>query len=63
LLEQLQPFGADSVFERGKSLTLPNTIGTVRLTCCKGTTVIAPPARMTSGASATNSCADLRMRS
>ena len=37
--------------------------GTARLTCCNGETVIAPTARITSGASATNSCADLRIRS
>ena len=43
------------------STTLANTIGTVRVACCNGPTVAAARARMTSGASATNSAAYLRM--
>ena len=38
-----------------------NTIGTVRVACSNGPTVEPPWARMTSGASATNSAACLRM--
>ena len=37
-----------------------NTIGTVRVACSNGPTVAVPEARMTSGASATNSAAYLR---
>jgi hypothetical protein len=37
------------------STTIGNTIGTVRVACSNGPTVEAPWARMTSGASATNS--------
>ena len=40
-----------------------NTIGTVRVACCNGPKAAAPEARMTSGASATNSAAYLRVRS
>ena len=43
------------------SVTIGNTIGTVRVACSNGPTVEAPWARMTSGASATNSAAYLRM--
>ena len=43
------------------SATTANTIGTVRVACSNGPTVEAPWARMTSGASATNSAACLRM--
>ena len=43
------------------SPTTGNTIGTVRVACSNGPTVEAPWARMTSGASATNSAACLRM--
>ena len=39
-----------------------NTIGTVRVACSNGATAALPSARMTSGASATNSAACLRMR-
>ena len=39
--------------------TCTNTIGTVRVACCNGPTVGAAMARMTSGASATNSAAYL----
>ena len=49
--------GADRVGD------LTNTIGTVRVACSNGPTVEAAMARMTSGASATNSAAYLRMRS
>ena len=43
------------------SMTIANTIGTVRVACRSGATVAVPvPARMTSGASATNSAACLR---
>ena len=45
------------------SATCANTIGTVRVACSNGATVALPLARMTSGASATNSAAYLRMRS
>src|SRR5258705_7748745 len=38
-----------------------NTIGTVRVACCSDGTTAPPPARMTSGASAANSAAYLRM--
>ena len=38
-----------------------NTIGTVRVACSNGATAGLPVARMTSGASATNSAAYLRM--
>src|SRR5262245_54899165 len=57
---------------RAKLLTKPaptgsgvcvNTIGTVRVACSSDGTAAPPPARMTSGASATNSDAYLRMRS
>ena len=41
--------------------TTANTIGTVRVACSNGPTVELPAARMTSGASATNSAACLRM--
>jgi hypothetical protein len=43
------------------SATLANTIGTVRVACNNGAIVAVPPARMTSGASATNSAACLRV--
>src|SRR5262245_17525770 len=43
------------------SATTTNTIGTVRLACNNGPTVEVPEARMTSGASATNSAAFLRV--
>ena len=43
------------------STTIANTIGTVRVACSNGPTVEVPVARMTSGASATNSAACLRM--
>ena len=43
------------------SATTGNTIGTVRVACSNGPTVEAPWARMTSGASAANSAACLRM--
>ena len=45
------------------SATVTNTIGTVRVACCNGPTAEPPAARMTSGASATNSAAYLRLRS
>ena len=46
------------------SMTTANTIGTVRVACSNGATVAVPvPARMTSGASAANSAACLRMSS
>ena len=80
LLEQLQPFAAQAVFERMKPVALPpgrarlstkpaptgsvtitNTIGTVRVACSNGRDVPRQLARMTSGASATNSAAYLRM--
>ena len=40
--------------------TIANTIGTVRVACSNGPTAEPPVARMTSGASATNSAACLR---
>ena len=43
------------------SATTANTIGTVRVACSNGPTVEVPGARMTSGASATNSAACLRI--
>ena len=43
------------------SETTGNTIGTVRVACSSGPTVEAPWAKMTSGASATNSAACLRI--
>ena len=43
------------------SATTGNTIGTVRVACSNGPTVEVPWARMTSGASAANSAACLRM--
>ena len=43
------------------SPTTGNTIGTVRVACSNGPTVEAPWARMTSGASAANSAACLRI--
>ena len=43
--------------------TITNTIGTVRVACSNGPTTALPVARMTSGASATNSAAYLRMSS
>ena len=45
------------------SMTVAKAIGTVRLTCCSATTIGAVVAKMTSGASASNSAASLRMRS
>src|SRR5262245_12491558 len=46
------------------SMTTANTIGTVRVACSNGATVVVPePARITSGASATNSTACLRTSS
>jgi len=39
------------------SIVVTNTIGTVRLACCKAPTVAPDVARMTSGASATSSVA------
>ena len=45
------------------SATIANTIGTVRVACSNGAMVEVPVARMTSGASATNSAAYLRMLS
>ena len=45
------------------STTAGNTIGTVRVACSNGPTVEEPWARMTSGASAANSAACLRMSS
>ena len=44
------------------STTFANTIGTVRVACSNGATIGVPVARMTSGASATNSAAYLRKR-
>jgi hypothetical protein len=41
--------------------TVANTIGTVRVACSNGPVVGLPGARMTSGASATNSAAYVRM--
>jgi hypothetical protein len=38
-----------------------NTIGIVRVACCKGTKVIVVEAKMTSGVSPTKSTASLRM--
>ena len=43
------------------SVMIGNTIGTVRVACSSGLTVAVPLARMTSGASATNSAACLRI--
>ena len=43
--------------------TFANTIGTVRLACSNGPTVVPPVASMTSGVRATNSAAYLRMSS
>src|SRR4029078_1236560 len=43
--------------------TFANTIGTVRLACSNGPTVVPPVASMTSGVRATNSAANLRMSS
>ena len=40
------------------SMTITNTIGTVRIACSSRSTGALPAARMTSGASATNSAAD-----
>ena len=40
-----------------------NTIGTVRVACSSGPTVALPVVTMTSGANATNSATNLRMRS
>ena len=51
----LDETGADRIAGAG------NTIGTVRVACSNGPTVEAPEARMTSGASATNSAACLRI--
>jgi hypothetical protein len=45
------------------SETAVNTIGTVRVACSNGATVEVPWTRMTSGASAANSAACLRMSS
>ena len=45
------------------SRSTANTIGTVRVACSNGPTAEPPTARMTSGASATNSAAYLRVRS
>src|SRR5262249_43047223 len=45
------------------SATCTNTIGTVRTACCNTATAGLPTARVTSGASATNSAAYLRLRS
>src|SRR6516164_1384642 len=45
------------------SIVVTNTIGTVRLACCKALTIELAVARMTSGANATNSVAYLRYRS
>ena len=45
------------------SITCTNTIGTVRVACCNAATVGLAVARITSGASATNSAAYLRLRS
>src|SRR5262249_20092194 len=45
------------------SATCTNTIGTVRVACRSGSVVALLTARMTSGASATNSAAYLRTRS
>src|SRR5215471_14395095 len=80
LLEQLQPFGADTVFKQHEarsvaarparvstkpaptgSATSTNTTGTVRVACSRGPVAALLTARMTPGASATNSAAYLRM--
>jgi hypothetical protein len=45
------------------SMVVTNTIGTVRLTCCKAPTIEPAVPTMTSGESATNSAAYLRKRS
>src|SRR5262249_1342161 len=45
------------------SLVFTNTIGTVRVARCSGAMPELPLTKITSGASATNSAADLRMRS
>src|SRR5262245_57578851 len=74
LFEQLQPFTADAILPPGRARlsTKPaptgsgvpvNTIGTVRVACSSDGTTAPPPARMTSGASATNSDACLRKSS
>jgi hypothetical protein len=44
-----------------ESTIFANTIGTVRVACCNAATAELPPARMTSGARATNSAAYLRL--
>src|SRR5262249_35206624 len=54
---------ADGFAWNGKTVTFTNTIGTVRVIRCNGAAIEAPLARMTSGASAINSAANLRMRS
>src|SRR5262249_44200131 len=63
LLEQLEPFSAHAVFDPTGSLVFTNTIGTVRVARCSGAMPELPLTKITSGASATNSAADLRMRS
>src|SRR6516165_10269243 len=45
------------------SATWTNTMGTVRVACCKGPTCEPPAVKMTSGARAINSAAYLRMSS
>ena len=55
--QALDQAGADRVGD------IANTIGTVRVACSNGRRSTLPAARMTSGASATNSAAYLRMRS
>jgi hypothetical protein len=45
------------------SMICANTIGTVRVACNNAVTTGTPLARMTSGASATDSAAYLRLRS
>ena len=82
LLEQLQPFSAQIVFElqeacdvaarpcqaideagADRSATAVNTIGRVRVACNNGAMAAVPLAKMTSGASATNYAACLRILS
>jgi len=45
------------------SMTFANTIGALRLACCSAATLALAEARMTSGASPTNSAAYVRLRS
>ena len=58
-----RPLQARNEAAANRVCAVTNTIGIVRVACLSGATVVPPAAKITSGASATNSAANRRMRS